>query len=404
MPKGLESARKSSDQPGVRITDQEHNRLQILKLLRVAEPLARTELAARSGLTGGTITAIVGDLVARGLVIEEKMPAKRGRPRVNLRLNPDAAYVAGVQLSYGRLIVEIVNLKGESIHSFEAPPRHTGRLADLADEMADAIEQAIAASGVARSAIVRVGIGLPAIVDSVQGLILHFETFDPGPFAFAAPIAARLGIPVTIDNDLNALAHAEHWFGTSAGLDDFTLIIVELAVGSTRYQNGRLFAGSHGIHPELGHTKIVPDGRPCFCGGRGCLDAYASIWGIVGQAAELRGQEVPHWSVMHGALVALLAESRSGDEAITEIFRRAGTYLGIALANHVNVQDPDRITVLNPVPGFVEHIEDRIRQSLHDNTLRALRGRALLEFKPLDERLRQRGSAAMVAEQLYLGR
>lgn len=388
----------------MRITDQEYNRLQILKLLRMSEPLARTELAERSGLTGGTITAIVGDLVARGMVIEEKVPGKRGRPRVNLRLNPDGAYVAGVQLAYGRVIAEIVNLKGESIHRYDAPSRHTGQLADLADEMADAVEAAIATSGVARSAIAQVGIGLPAIVDSERGVILHFETFEPIPFAFAAPVTERLGIPVTIDNDLNALAHAEHWFGTGAGLDDFTLIVVDLAVGSARYQHGRLFAGSHGIHPEIGHTKIVPDGRLCFCGGRGCLDAYASIWGIVGQAAELRGKEVPHWSVMHHALVELLAESSGGDPAVAEIFQRAGTYLGIALANHVNVQDPDRITVLNPIPGFVEHIEDSIRQSLHDNTLRALRGRALLEFKPLDERLRQRGSAAMVAEQLYFGR
>lgn len=388
----------------MRITDQEYNRLQILKLLRVAEPLARTELAERSGLTGGTITGIVGDLVARGLVIEEKVAGARGRPRVNLRLNPDGAYVAGVQLIYGRVIAEVVNLKGESIHRYDAPSRHTGRLADLAVEMADAVEAAIATSGVARSAIAQVGIALPAIVDGERGTVLHFETFEPVPFVFAVPIAERLGIPVTIDNDLNALAHAEHWFGSSAGLDDFTLVVVDLAVGSARYQHGRLFAGGHGIHPEIGHTKIVPDGRPCFCGGRGCLDAYASVWGIVGQVAELRGEEVPPWYELQHALVALLGESSAGDPVVAEIFQRAGTYLGIALANHVNVQDPDRITVLNPIPGFVEHIEDSIRQSLHDNTLRALRGRALLEFKPLDERLRQRGSAAMVAEQLYLGR
>lgn len=390
----------------MRISDQEYNRLKVLKVLRTVEPVARTDLALQSGLTGGTITAIVGDLVRRGLVIEEKVnDGGLGRPRVNLRLNPDAAYVAGVIFNEHGLVVEIVNMKGESLFSAIRPWVPDPRFSRLADQIVEALTFAIENAPVPRAKIARVGIGLAAITDAIHGVIEYFESFEPGPFPMAATVEQRIGIPVTVDNDLNALARAEHWFGSGAGLDDFTLIHLDLAVGSARYADGQLHAGTHGIRPELGHIKIIPQGgRPCHCGANGCLVAYSSISGIVGQAADLRGSEPSHWSMMHRDFAALVGEARRGDPEIIAIFERAGWYLGVGLANHINVQDPDKILILCSAEGFVELISPSLFESLRVNTLPALRGRAIIEFKAMNESFYQKGCAAMVADQLYLGR
>lgn len=391
----------------MRLTDHAFNRLTVLRHMRAAQPVSRTDLARLSGLTGGTITAIVGELVQRGMVVEQRVETGgRGRPRVNLSINPQGAYAVGATLTdEGPFVIDIVDLTGASVYSTSIALRGTRQMADLARQISGVLRDAITASTVPREAIAMIGIGLPAILDNRAGVVLMLETFEPGPFAFADAVAQELGIPVRLDNSINLLARAMHWFGDGSAVDDFTLVVLDLGLGAACYQNGQLIVGSHGIEAELGHTKIVPEhGRPCQCGAVGCLQAYSAISGIVGQYYDTLGQPEPSYLVMRDAVAAMVHRAQAGDAAMSEIFRRAGHYLGIGLANHINMQDPDRILILSRHPEIVALISEAVLASLAQNVLPHLWDPAKLAFGKLDALSYSRGAAAMVLEQLYLAK
>lgn len=391
----------------MRISDQDYNRLRVLKELRAAEPVSRTELARLTGLTGGTITAIVGDLVQRHLVLEERAPSQtRGRPRVNLRINPDGAFVVGTTLTTdGDLLAEIANLRGESIFAYSEPVLPAAHLDGLARQFADVAARTIANSPINHEDIAQAGIGLPAIVDSRTGVVRFMEVFEGAPYPFAEAVESQLGLPVRVDNNINMLARAEHWFDNGAGADEFTLVILDLGMGAASYRQGQLVIGSHGMEAELGHIKIVPEnGRPCHCGGNGCLQSYSSISGIVQQACMLRGEPEPPFWELRSKFRPLASRAKAGDEEILKLFQKAGSYLGTGLANHINMQDPDRIIVLARDPALVELISESLFAALHRDTLPALRDLAKFTFKRLDEQGFARGAVAMVLEQLYQAR
>lgn len=390
----------------MRMSDQAYNRLSVLKALRMAEPVSRTDLAQLSGLNGGTITAIIRDLVARGLVVEERVPSSnRGRPRVNLRINPEGAFVAGATMNDdARLMAEIVDLRGQPVGATHvAPFAPTPDLEKLAEQFAQLIAQAIAASPVPRERIAQIGIGVPAIVESQTGVIRFFETFEGLPFPFATSIERKLGIPTRVDNNGNLLARAEHWFGDGTGVDDFTLLLVDLGLGGASYQQGQLHMGNHGLEAEMGHTKVVPErGRRCHCGAEGCLQAYSSMSAIVFQAAELAGEKAPSLPRLRGKFAELAARAMAGDAAVRTLFERAARYLGRAVANHINMQDPARIVVLTKSPDLIALFSGPFFEALHRDTLPVLRDPDRVTFKLMADASYARGAAAMVLEQIYL--
>lgn len=388
----------------MRLSDQEYNRLLLLKKLRASEPVARTDLVALTGLTGGTITAITADLVSRGIVIEEKIAStSRGRPRVNLRINPNGKYVIGTTATGdGHVLTEIVNLRGESLGASTAMLRTATRIEDLAGQFIMALENAIAGWDVRREDIFRIGVGLPGIVDSRTGIVEQIVTYEPGPCDFGGIVSRALGIPTLVDNNINLLARAEHWYGAGAHADDFTLINVDLAIGAALYKGGMLITGAHGIASEFGHTKIMPDtGRLCFCGGKGCLQTYCSIQSIIEQSCERLGRVLPAYDSMGAFFDSLLREHAAAEIDIWPVLEQASHYLGIAVANHITMQDPEAIVILVPPIAKVERLRRPFFLALEHNTFSALRRRTKLRFKVSDKGAYARGAAAMVLEHVY---
>lgn len=387
----------------MRINDQEFNRLMVLKAIRRAEPIARTELADLTRLSGGTITELTGDLVRRQVIIEEKVPAQgRGRPRVQLRMNPHGAYLVGAFMAIGGgLTVEIINLRGDRVFSQSSDLRPTSTLMALAEEIASIIDATIAASPYSKQDLHRVGVTMPALLDNVRGVVYWLATYPMQATPVAAIIEQQLQLPVVIDNNSNVMARAEHWFGKKAHLDDFSLISVDFAMGSARYVEGMLWSGAHGINPELSHTKAALEhGRECYCGAHGCLVTYCTIWGIVMQICELRRRELPPYSAMIEIFHEFVRDARDGDLQAQKIFDQGGRLLGTAVANQINASDPGRIIILGD-PFLWDMLAISFSAALESNTLPALYARTPVEFKIIGDDHLWKGSAALVLEQLY---
>jgi transcriptional regulator of PTS gene len=385
----------------MRVSDHEHIRLQVLKAILRTGPLARSQLAAETGLAAGTITQITGDLLRRKMIVEERVAASVGRPRVNLRIDAAGAYaVAAVLLPDGTLPVQIVNLRGEPVASFSGRISATS-FAALAEQIAAEIEQALAKSPIARIEIRHVGIGLPALVDSRAGIVRWLQTFAGRDYPMAREIEQRLELPVTIDSASNLLARAEHWFGKSEQLDSFSMIVIGLGISSARYVKGSLWSGANGLSPEFAHVKVQGGtGRSCTCGASGCIEAYASLWALSRQLAELDGKRRP--ADLIGELNNLsLGAAPISDEA-RSIIGRAADLLGIAISNHINSADPGRVLIVadDRLPSDLM-LPDVIR-AIERDTLPAILSQTLIESRLESRTDTNKGAAAVVLEQLYM--
>lgn len=389
----------------MRINDQEANRLRVLKAIRRAEPVARTDLVKLTGLASGTITEITGELLKRNLLLEVKSSGGGpGRPRMQLLLNPDAAYVAGAFINYdGSLAVEVSNARGERLFGQTCPMNQAPGAPSFAEQIATAVDRLLHEGPIPRAKINSVGVALPGTVDSVRGELLFLPYLPAEPLALAEIVGRRLQLPVMVDNHVNIMARAEHWFGDDRQVDDFSLFVAGLTLGFSRYLDGALHTGAHGINSELAHVKIGPlDGPLCFCGAAGCLNTVASGYGVVLRVCERRGVPAPLEPEAVMRLYEVLArQARAGDPIAKEGFERAGRYLGAAVANHINMSDPPRVLVAALDADFGDLVAASFHASLQQNTFAPLRGRTPVQFKVTEGARYAHGTAALVLERLY---
>lgn len=390
----------------MRISDQAYNRHKVLKAVRGVGPISRTELAALTGLSGATITDVIADLVARGLVREERAGnGGRGRPRIEISIDPEGGMVIGAVLLPGNLLsVNFVDLSGERQFLWEGRIGMPATLADYAARMASRLAEAIAQSPFELDAISRIAVALPALVDSHTGIVHWLTTFDEPPFPFAQPIAERLGIPVTIENGSTCLARAEHWFGSAKSLETFSLFHVDLWVDSAQYADGLPRVGGNGFNSEIGHVKTAqgPGARRCLCGARGCLAVYGSIYGILLGSGALEGADLREPLAFAQPFDELAAAAAEGDEPARSLFDEAGDHLGRAVADHINAFDPGHVFIVLSDARLKDLITPALEASLQRNVFRPLLARTAVSIDLIADDWRWKGTAAHALEQTYL--
>lgn len=193
-------------------------------------------------------------------------------------------------------------------------------------------------------------IGAPGAVVLETGVVSSAPNLNWEDVPLAAKLEERLDLPVFVDNDVNIGVAGEHAYGAGSGAEDMVGVFVGTGIGGGVIINGELYYGSRGAAGEIGHMVVVPNGRPCGCGKRGCVEAYASktamLKVIQKQLAEGR-QSLLAEMVDQSSLVlpsSQIAEALdAGDELMTEVLQEAQFYLALLTANLVNVLDPDVI-------------------------------------------------------------
>jgi len=191
---------------------------------------------------------------------------------------------------------------------------------------------------------VGIGVGIPGVVDLAGG-ILRSAANLPGwkDYPVAQELESRLGVPVLLENDANCAALGEQWLGAGIGLEDLCMLTLGTGVGGGLIVNGRPWHGVAGMAGEVGHMTVIPDGRPCGCGNRGCLEQYASATAIRRLAVEAVVSGEPTIMTLCAdprrelTAEAVFQAALRGDRAAHQIFEIAGRALGIALASLINV-------------------------------------------------------------------
>jgi N-acetylglucosamine repressor len=375
------------------------NRSSVLNTVKSAGPVARTDIARITGLSPATVTAITSELIEDNLVFEKAAgDSSGGRRPILLALNPRGGYVVGIKLTEHEAIGALTDLEATIItrqtQSWEgATPQEAVRV------MSRLVRTLAAEKGVSKKQLLGVGVGLAGIIDAERGILRSTPYFNWYDLPLRDLLQAGLKLPVYIDNDVNTFTLAEKWFGSGQGIDHFITVTIGRGVGMGIVVNGQLYRGVGGGAGELGHTVVDPQGPQCSCGKRGCLEAYIGDQALVQSAeeAEQRG-DLPVTIQDAQGLVDLAA---SGDPAASLILAQAGEKLGIALANLINLFNPELIVIGGEGTRAGEWIFQPMRSAVHQNTIPGLVKETTIHIEPWGDAAWARGAASLVLGELF---
>jgi N-acetylglucosamine repressor len=396
---------KSKTGPANRQLIRDINQNSLLNLIKTEGPVARTRLAELSGLSLATISYITGDLLERNLLLESgAAESTGGRKPVLLEIQPEGGFSIGLKLTEYEIIAVILNLNGEIVYSERYPFELRDHGKEAISLLADQVHSLIGRSGLDRFKMIGLGLGMPGLINSAEGVCVDSPILGWYDVAISEPLGNLLKMPVYVDNDVNSLAIYEKLFGQGQPFDHFLTITIGRGVGLGLVINGDVYRGGLGGAGEFGHTTVVIEGRQCECGNLGCLEAYASDWGIVQTAYEMNGKIVPA-NILQAPgpeVSQLLDQARAGDKVALEAFRLAGKLLGVSLANLVNVFNPQLVLLSGSgaVAGAI--LFDPMHQALEAHTFARLGQEMRIAIEPAGDESWARGAASLVLRQFFL--
>jgi predicted NBD/HSP70 family sugar kinase len=255
-----------------------HNRRAVLDLIRRTGEMSRPEIARRTALSLQTISNIVEELEQAGFLrAGGSVRGKRGQPYVPFSVNPKGGWTIGLNIARHTITGALVDLAGQMVAAEEIM-QDPATPAILAPIVAALCDRLLARGAVPRQRVLGIGCALPVRFD-LGAISTAPPTGLPG---WEDPEARRcfresFFAPVILENDAVTAAINEHLNGVARDIDNFVLLYLEEGLGAGLFLNGRPFTGARDNAGEIGHMVVMPDGRPCGCGNRGCAERYLSL-------------------------------------------------------------------------------------------------------------------------------
>ncbi len=385
------------------------NRFDVLHTIRLHDnQISRSELSNLTGLSQATISSIVGHLIAEGALIEDDaygLGARgRGRPLVMLRLNPNYTHVVGVKIATHQIVFSVTDFVGNVSASDDIPvgPRKLTP-AQMVAFIVRGVRACLRKAKKSIADVSGIGVGLPGFVDSNRGLAYWSPVFESPNINFRELLQAKFEIPVFVENDANLVTLAELWFGMAKGLQNAVVITIEHGTGSGLIFDGKLYRGADGLAAEFGHTKLFFEGPLCQCGEHGCMETHTAAFAILHEAAKV-GFRVPKrpldYHERSSLLQAIISKAEGGDKAMKRIFDQMGRYLGLGIANLVNLLNPQRIIICQGAVRCAHLFEDSLRSTAERLVLPPLQRNLEIVIHHWGDEVWARGAASLVLLEL----
>ncbi len=348
-------------------TIRDINRQIVLNYVREREPISRAEIARETELQRSTISAIVDGLTVEGLIEEiGEGESTGGRRPTLLRLRTAGVMAVGVAITPTLTTVATSNLAGRVIEQEEFltdpdPNKTINQLIAVVREF----------SASTNGSLESIGISLPGLVDPSTGSAIYIPYFKWRDLPIAQRISAATGLPVTIDNDANAVALAELWFGRPEVCDarDFILVFVAEGVGTGIIFDGQVYRGERGAAGEFGHM-IVGSEAPvsCSCGNYDCWEAFASEGAAITRYFNAKGMKPsPRFGIKN--LVDLALE---GEQNARAALIETANYLGIGISNLIVGFSPEAVIVGGEITRAWSLIDDALSETMERSVRRGL--------------------------------
>ncbi|MRJ78158.1 ROK family protein [Aeromicrobium sp. SMF47] len=329
--------------PGSLETLRRRNRGLVLHAVQAGGATSRVDIVRATGLSRTTVSSLVNELLADGLLAEGTdrvggpSPHQTGRPPTRLTLEPSGGAVLGIHLRHDGIRLALADLAGSVLAEV---------LVDLdVDHHADAAltyveettNELLAEAGLARERLLGAGVAVSSPVPTRPrhgpALLTTWHDID-----VAAALGERLGVPVQVGNDANLGATAERFFGAARTTRNLVYVMLAEGVGAGLFLDGRPYHGAKGVAGEFGHVVVAPGGRVCRCGNRGCLETVAGADALAAALPTRADGRTPD-------LDDVLEACRAGDPGAVRIVADAGRAVGTALAGVCTMLDPDLVVI-----------------------------------------------------------
>lgn len=390
MNKGFDE--KKSPTTGNQDLVKELNQAVILNIIWRHAPISRAEIARVSGLTRGTVSSLVDELIGESYVKEMGAgTSAMGRKPIMLQLNAGAGVIVGVDLGVNYILIILADLRAEVLARKRLAISPEMGEKWILEKMLRGIEEILTQAPPTPRGLLGIGAGVPGLVEMEHGILKFAPNLRWKNVPLKDILQERFDAPVYVDNEANVGALGEKWFGAGQGVRHMVYLSVGMGLGAGIVLNGELYRGATGYAGELGHFTILPDGPLCGCGNRGCWEVLASENATLRRAREVlspaprtgseeeqrhsqgqgqegqeeqeqrpqqeegqedrqeekRGQE---WFEAGDLSVDVLLDAcERGDQAAQRVLKDTGRYLGIGIAGLVNAFNPEVVIVGNTI-------------------------------------------------------
>jgi predicted NBD/HSP70 family sugar kinase len=346
----------------------------IFHAIRLKPLISQRELSQESGFDKSTVSAVVKQFEARGLV--ERDPrlgvGRPGRPSEGLRITGHDRMLLGIHLRPGELTLGAAALDGRLLGTRRVLLPDTAE--GLPATLRQGLGELLAELGRNEDGILSAGVVLPGLVGR-DGNLAQSPNLGWSDVRLRAMLTDVLSCPFQIENSTNTTALAEYLFGAAVDQPDFVYLESGSGVGAGIFLGGELMRGTSGYGGEVGHMKIVPDGRLCRCGASGCLSAYVSNYSILQRLAQ-RGLPLAD-------AAALVREAGGGHPEMQPVLTEAGWHLGQGIANIINIFNPPLILLGGGLAALFPQLRPSMEASVARLALAAPRAACRIDIARL---------------------
>jgi len=346
----------------------------IFHRIRLQPDISQREIIEKTGFDKSTVSTIVNRFIEQGLVQRRtRSGTGRGRPSEGLAISPESGTLVGVEIEATEMIFVACGLDGavlaEHVVAFD------GALQDVENRVAAGVADVVEASG-SPAKVLGIGVSLPGLVNNA-GALVHVPVLGWRDVDMLGRLSRTLAGPIFVGNDGKAAAMAEHMFGACVDIDNFIYLFSGSGVGGALFLDGVVYKGEGGLAGELGHIKIVPQGRFCSCGASGCLSPYLSEPALIEEICRL-GTARPT------SLAEVIELAEAGDAIVLNVLDHAGDVLGSAVSSLINIFNPPLVLLGGGLalaaPYLAAPLERAVRRLAHP----AMYSRDIVKFADPD--------------------
>ncbi|RDI62500.1 putative NBD/HSP70 family sugar kinase [Microvirga subterranea] len=346
--------------------------------------MARVELGQQLGMSPASVSDLTASLVDEGILVTEDSGEAgsgllRGRPKVRLFFADTLGCVIGVWTGFNRIELRLVDSAGRNRASrrIERPLRSL-EAGELMDVLAETITAFARDTG--HPDVKAVGLACQGYVDTRDGVVAWSPVLGVRDLPLASGLNQRLGLPVSIENDASAMAFAIAQRDPELRSGRTACLMVGDGVGLGFLIQGELYRGARFGGSEFGHVRLRRSGPQCRCGGRGCIEAYLADYALYRDAQLIDHRPAPTVLLPgEDAMTDIVAQARSGDAALANLFREAGEVLGDAVGILIQTLEPDHVVICGPGTRAMDLLRPSFEAALETQTIPELRALAAIQ-------------------------
>jgi len=375
---------------------QLENRSTLLKLINQNQDICRKDLSEMSGLTGAAVTNIIKDLVNIDLVKEYRdYNGARSGNAISLRINYERFFVIGVTFKRGLISYGVSDLRGKFLEKHNIEIKLEESVDSVLQTLGSAVKSCVEKYN-SKGKIVGLGLAVPGPINLKKGEISYLTNL---PGWKTVPIKKyfqeKFDFPIIMDEDANATAFAEIWFGGAQNHNNIISILVSKGVGAGIIINGKIYHGDYGLAGEIGHTSINYDGPLCECGNRGCLELYCSTLTLLKNARQIYDKK----EILD--LQDLYELVEKNNEKIINLIVENGKYLGYGIVNIINSFNPELIVIHSEMNIFGDIWLNSIKKVAEERLLKNSTLNLEIKYSSINGDSILLGAGAMVCDYVF---